>query len=29
MPLRGSKNRSDVKESKEQGEDGWGEKSGS
>lgn len=26
IPLRGSKNRSDVKESKEPGEDGWGEK---
>lgn len=29
VALRGSKNRSDVKESKEPGEDGWGEKLGS
>lgn len=29
IPLQGSKNRSDVKERKEPGEDGWGEKLGS
>jgi len=29
IPLRGSKNRSDMKESKEPGEDGWGVKLGS